>query len=87
MDLVPFCFSDAVSKVFATLRGATAQKRIRLVKFVESGVPNQVLGDRYRIEHVIANLLSNAIKFSSEESIIETYVSLDTSAAEEGILS
>ena len=54
-----------------------SQKRIHLVKSVEKTIPTQIIGDRYRIEHVIANLLSNAIKFSSEDSTIEVALTLE----------
>ena len=63
--------------MFATLRGAIIEKRINLVKSVALGVPEQILGDRYRIEHVVANLISNAIKFSPEESVIEVQITLE----------
>ena len=45
-------------------------------------VPQLVLGDRYRIEHVIGNLLSNAIKFSPEDSEIVVEVSVETERSE-----
>ena len=83
LELVPFCLSDAVSKVFATLRGSITQKQIQLVKTVDPRVPNRIIGDRYRIEHVIANLLSNSIKFSPEESTVEVDISLEIT---EGII-
>eukprot|EP01035_Chromulina_nebulosa_P069605 gene69605-biopygen44339 len=41
-------------------------------------VPELVLGDQYRIEHVIGNLLSNAIKFSPEDSEVVVEVSVET---------
>ena len=63
--------------MFATLRGAITEKRIHLVKSVSPGVPEQILGDRYRIEHVVANLISNAIKFSPEESVIEIQITIE----------
>jgi signal transduction histidine kinase len=40
-------------------------------------VPELVLGDRHRIEHVIGNLISNAIKFSPEDSEIFVDVSVE----------
>jgi signal transduction histidine kinase len=43
-------------------------------------VPELLLGDRYRIEHVIGNLVSNAIKFSPEESEIDVKLSVEKPA-------
>ena len=45
-------------------------------------VPELLLGDRYRIEHVIGNLVSNAIKFSPEDSEIAINVSVEKPAGE-----
>ena len=45
-------------------------------------VPEIVLGDRYRIEHVIGNLLSNAIKFSPEDSEVVVEVSVEAEQSE-----
>ena len=44
-------------------------------------LPELLLGDRYRIEHVIGNLVSNAIKFSPEETeiVVDVSVENDTS--------
>jgi len=76
LDLCPFCISDAISKVFATFRGNVIAKNITLVKIVSPAVPNRVVGDRYRIEHVVANLVSNAIKFSAASATIVVEVTV-----------
>ena len=76
LDLSPFCISDAISKVFSTFRGAVTAKQIELLKIVDPLVPMRIVGDRYRIEHVIANLLSNAIKFSSIHTAIQVSATL-----------
>ena len=44
-------------------------------------VPGQVLGDKYRIEHVIMNLISNAIKFSPVEATITVNLSVEKNPA------
>ena len=41
-------------------------------------VPEMVLGDRHRIEHVVTNFLSNAINFSPDDSEVVVDVSLET---------
>ena len=40
-------------------------------------VPERLLGDGIRIEHVIGNLVSNAIKFCPEDSVITVDISLE----------
>ena len=40
-------------------------------------VPELVVGDRFRVEHVIGNLVSNAIKFSPAGSGIVVDVSVE----------
>eukprot|EP01041_Mallomonas_annulata_P002749 gene2749-5415_t len=75
LDLSPFCIKDAISKVFLSLRGASTSKNISLLMNIPDDVPLKVIGDRYRVEHMISNLLSNAIKFSPDNSTVEVCVS------------
>ena len=72
----PFRPADAVQVVRSVLQGSLAQKRIQLYTLVYDDVPEYVIGDRFRIEHVLANLLSNAIKFSHSNGRIFVVVSL-----------
>ena len=62
----------------STFRGTVIGKRIDLSKFVAANVPSRVVGDRYRLEHVISNLLSNAIKFSKEDKSVSITVAADS---------
>jgi len=77
LDLCPFSINDAVSKVFSTFRGSANAKSISLVKRIAEDVPDRVVGDRYRVEHVISNLLSNAIKFSADGKTVHVEVKVE----------
>jgi signal transduction histidine kinase len=70
-----FNLPDAVTKVFSAFRGAAVGKDLNLQLKVAPGFPHLVLGDRFKIEHVIANLLSNAIKFSPRGAVVEVALS------------
>jgi len=65
-------------KVFSTFRGEVIAKSIDLTKDIATDVPWKVVGDRYRVEHILGNLLSNAIKFSVEGKSISVKVSVDS---------
>jgi len=51
-------------QVVAALHGMVAAKSIHVVKNFAPNVPTTVIGDRYRVEHIISNFVSNACKFS-----------------------
>ena len=78
LELSPFSISDSVTKVLSTFHGAVLTKQINVVKSIAFDVPNRLIGDRYRVEHVLSNLLSNAIKFSPEKGDIFISVVLST---------
>ena len=64
LEKAPFSIVESATKVLAALHGMLAAKQIRLVKHFAANVPPTLVGDRYRIEHVISNFVSNACKFS-----------------------
>jgi anti-sigma regulatory factor (Ser/Thr protein kinase) len=53
-------------------------KGIAIETFLDDNVPPLIIGDPFRLEHVLANLLSNAIKFSDPKSTIEIHISFET---------
>ena len=79
---VPFNLRSSVTKVFSAMSEAAAAKNLRLEKLVAADVPLLMLGDVFRVEHVISNLLSNAINFSPDGGAIQLNVGV--AAAETG---
>ena len=78
LTMKPFFIHDLIKCVLMTMRCMFIEKNIHLVSNVEENVPCYVLGDRYRLEHVLANLLSNAVKFSPINGNIFISVSYST---------
>ena len=72
-----FSVSDLLDTVKMTLHGLMMENRLRLEMSVAKDVPPSLIGDRYRLEHILANLLSNAAKFSPECGKILVSISLD----------
>jgi len=66
LDMQPFYLVDVVSSVLLIFTGAASVKGLQLQQEMSPGIPERVLGDRFRVEHVLGNLLSNAIKFSPQ---------------------
>jgi len=60
---------DALSQV---LRSSSVEFKYEVAK----DVPDQIVGDHFRIRHVIAHVVSNAIKYSKPESKVNMEVSV-----------
>jgi signal transduction histidine kinase/DNA-binding response OmpR family regulator len=45
------------------------RKRLTVALQLDPGAPEQVLGDRTRLQQILVNLMSNAVKFTSEGSV------------------
>eukprot|EP01035_Chromulina_nebulosa_P069250 gene69250-biopygen6051 len=73
---VPFNLKNSVTKIFTLMSDAAMAKNLQLEKHIAADVPPLVLGDVYRVEHVISNLLSNAINFSPDGGAIQVNVSV-----------
>lgn len=66
-----------VDGVVKSLRSPIIAKSLHFVLDISPELPEAIVGDRYRISHVIANFLSNAIKFSPENSTLTLRVSCE----------
>lgn len=78
LELNPFSLQLTISKVFSTFKGVLRSKNMEAVLVMQSNFPESIIGDRFRVEHVISNLLSNAIKFSPANVKIKIVVSFKT---------
>jgi len=56
--------------VISALHGAIMSKNLTVVFKYGKQLPGLMIGDRFRVEHVVSNLLSNAIKFSPDNKEI-----------------
>ena len=73
--LAPFNIGGCITKIFSALSGSVITKNLLVEKDIAADVPPALVGDVYRVEHVISNLLSNAIKFSPDGGAIRLRVS------------
>jgi len=65
IELKPILVGNLVQKVMSMMGPVATAKKIRLIKNVQSGLPEALL-DENRIMQVLTNLLNNALKFTLE---------------------
>ena len=82
LDLIfaPFNINDSISKILSALSGGAIQKSLQLTTDIAADVPTLLLGDVYRVEHMISNLISNSMKFSPDGGAILVKVIANDSA-------
>jgi len=65
----PYSVREMLDQVTAQTSSLFSQKGLRFESHIASDVPDQIVGDRGRVEQVIINLLSNAAKFTAVGSV------------------
>ena len=76
LEMRPFSIEEVVRTVFATFKGSAVAKSLRLQCMIATELSEKLIGDRFRLEHVVGNFLSNAIKFSPQGGGITIEVSV-----------
>ena len=76
MDQVPFSFRQAVFGILKTLVSRAAGNNLNLTYDVDPGIPDQLVGDSFRLQQVITNLVRNAIKFTPSRCSVPGHVAL-----------
>ncbi len=75
-------FRDTVNNIWAThgseMSTRVTNKRLEMVLVIEEGIPQEVTGDRGRVQQILSNVLTNAIKFTDRGSIVITVSSRET---------
>ena len=69
-----FNFEKMIQRVVDVVNFRVGEKEQKLTVYLDSSIPQTLIGDEQRITQVITNLLSNAVKFTPEKGTI----SLDT---------
>ena len=75
----PFSIEKSINKVFSAMAGSVVAKNLNVERNIAADVPALLVGDVFRVEHVISNLLSNAIKFSPDGGTIRLNVTTTSS--------
>jgi signal transduction histidine kinase len=70
----PFSIYDLFQNIQDTFLEISATSDVSLETTVDSNMPTRLIGDKFRIRHVLCNLVSNAIKFSKAGSIVRLTV-------------
>ncbi|KAI8332873.1 hypothetical protein BC941DRAFT_380974 [Chlamydoabsidia padenii] len=65
IESIPFSLRSAMFSVLKTLAVKANQKKLDLIYNVDSGIPDQIIGDPLRLRQVITNLIGNAVKFTT----------------------
>lgn len=70
LELKSFDFRSVLAETIKTLAVQAHKKKLELVYFVDSSVPDRLIGDSGRLRQVIVNLIGNALKFTEEGEIV-----------------
>jgi PAS domain S-box-containing protein len=69
-EKTPFNLALSVSAMLNLFETKIQEKKLELVKEIDSNIPEILIGDPARLNQIILNLVSNAVKFTSAGKII-----------------
>ena len=70
IEETPFNLRDEVESTISLFKLRAEDKGIELALTVQKNVPDQLIGDPFRLRQVISNLIGNSIKFTIEGKIL-----------------
>ncbi len=83
LEKQPFNLRTCIEDSIDLLAPLALQKGLELAYFMESNIPQTVVGDVTRLRQVLVNLLSNAVKFTEKGEVLIT-VKAENSSTELG---
>jgi len=76
LDFYPFSIKRSLYRVKASLQRIINENQNNVIITIHPDVPEQVVGDAARVEHVILNLVSNALKCSKPQADVAINVTV-----------
>ena len=76
LEEIPFRLYEEVKLALDLFRAIIEEKGLQLILDIDEDVPDNVIGDPFRLRQVLSNLISNAVKFTHEGEI-NIVVSID----------
>jgi signal transduction histidine kinase/CheY-like chemotaxis protein len=70
LEEIPFKLREEVRLAAELFRPIIEEKNLALHVEVKPGVPENIIGDPFRLRQVLSNLISNAVKFTHEGQIV-----------------
>lgn len=65
----PFNIRKVFNEIITMLQPAIKHQLIKLESRIDEKVPDEIIGDRYRVHRILLNLAGNAVKFTKEGQV------------------
>jgi len=72
IEETPYKLREEFEATISLFKPRSQEKGLRLITEINPDVPNEIIGDPFRLKQVISNLIGNAIKFTYEGQIVST---------------
>ncbi|MBN2348271.1 MAG: response regulator [Bacteroidales bacterium] len=70
LEEIPFKLREEVKLSLDIFRPIVEEKKLKLISRIDENVPDNIIGDPFRLRQVLSNLVSNSVKFTHEGEII-----------------
>lgn len=81
LNFEPFNFQDMMFQTVELFKIPAQQKNLELNLFVETTIPEKLIGDERRLAQILSNLISNALKFTASGKLAIAVVPEDSLVA------
>lgn len=78
LEPIPFKLRESLGETARTLGHQAHKKNLELVYYIDSEVPEQLIGDVGRLRQVVVNLIGNSVKFTEAGEIVLKIEILET---------